>query len=269
MGTKRSGSGVTFWGMLLRPSATFQALVVQGNDDVSILPMILAGSMGLLFWADAFDLGSRYETGGILSGGLILGPLIGVFWLILMGLFGLWFGNLLDRRHTARFQFHVLIPPFPLKNLVWIKVLGPEKIRRMFSRPFFRHGLQLWSWLNSAGAFLKDSVSNGRMRFTQVLGGLAKLAMVFFPMAVIVWMAANFLDQTGFGRAGETTEWDGLFLILKCIFFLVFGYFWLRLLRAGFELDWARTLLAGLASLMLSLATVICLVAFFTGIQLM
>jgi hypothetical protein len=255
--------------MLLRPSATFKALIGEGNEDVALFPMILAGVMGLHLWADVFDLGRQYETGRILSGGLILGPVIGVLWLCLLGLLGLWLGNLMDSRHTSSFQLHVLIPPFPLKNMLWVKVFGADGIRRLFSKPVLKQYLQAWSWVNAAIIRAKDAVSGGELRYPVLLGGISRLAGLFLPLTVVVWVAANLLSQNGFGRAEEILPFDGWFLALKALVFLAFGYSWLRMLMAGFQLNLWRTLVAGIGSLLLSLVTILWSVSFFTGIHLM
>ncbi len=267
MGTRESGSEVSFWGMLRRPSATFQALVAHGNDDFSIIPIMLSGVAGLLIWADLFNLGQFYQAGQIWSGALILGPLIGWVWLGLMTLVGLWLGNLLDKRHSARYQYHVLIPPFPLKNLLWVKVFGAEGIRRMFSKPILREYLQAWSWLFAKAQFLRASVSGGKIRYPGLRGGIGKLAWLFIPLTILLWLAAVLLEHDGFGVDGEPME--VLFLGLKIVSLLVFIYFWLRLLRTGFNLNWMQTLATGLVSLFLSLATILWLVSFLTGIRWM
>lgn len=274
MGTRRSGSEIRYWGMLFRPRATFQALVAGSHHeghrhDVAILPMIGAGAMGLLFWADLFDLGRFYETGRIFSGGLILGPLIGIAWLALMSLSGLWLGNLLDRRHRSHFQYRILIPPFPLKNLLWVKVLGVERLRRLFSLPVLRHCLQAWSWSRAAWTQAVGAVSGGEVSFALIFSSLVRLARIFLPMLAMVWLSANLASQNGFGAEGEGSSLDGPMLALKGLFFIVFVFFWLQFLRAAFQLDWPRTLFVGLASVAASLALVLWLLSFLTGIRLM
>jgi hypothetical protein len=255
--------------MLRRPSATFQKLVVHGNDDFSIIPVMLAGVSGLLIWADLFNLGQFYQPGQIWSGALILGPIIGWVWLGVMTLLGLWLGNLLDKRHSARYQYHVLIPPFPLKNLLWVKVFGAEGFRRMFSKPILRHYLQAWSWIYAKAFYLKGSVSGSEIRYPVLLGGMGKLAGFFVPLTIVLWFVAVVLGHDGFGHAEGTRPMDPLFLALKIVSLLVFIYFWLRLLRASFDLNWTRTLAVGLISLILSLATILWLVSFLTGIRWM
>jgi hypothetical protein len=83
--------------MLLHPRQVFHTLLAQGNRDLSFFSMLLGGMVLCLTWADLFNLGRHYETGRIMSGALILGPVVGIVLFLLMSAFGLWLGGLLAR----------------------------------------------------------------------------------------------------------------------------------------------------------------------------
>lgn len=267
MGRRRSGSEMTLWRMLLRPSLAFRHLLTRDMVDLRFFSILLAGMVLVLVWADLFELGRYFETGRILSGALILGPVIGLLFFPLLGLLGMWLGNALDRTHHATFHSHLHFPPFPLKDLLWRKVLGMEGLRKLFSMPVLRQYMLAWAWCKAAGQWLAASVSGGRTPYNRLLGCITWATWPFYPLALFTWVMGFMLGHPGFGRAEDASPLDGWSLAVKVALVLTFLYLWLQLLREGFALGWMRALIAGTVSTGLSMATVLFMMDFLTGIR--
>lgn len=263
------GDRVNVWFMLRRPSAAVRAALDAPGHDTTLLPIILGGMLMVSTYADILNMGVRYGTGVVMSVVLILGVLAGLVFALLAPALGLWMGNVLDRRHRAEFPSQLHLPPFPLKNLVWTRILGPEGIRAWFSKPVLRQWLLAWSAGVNGVKWLRLSLGGGAVGYGRLAGAVGKFSGVFVPAAVLVGILTFSLDAPGYGEGGGGSVWEWVSLGVKVASLGWFLVLWILLLQAAFALGWAKATIAGTLSSLGALGILAGALAWLTDIKWM
>jgi hypothetical protein len=254
------------WQLLWRPSLPLGKMVDAGDKSTSVSVMLLAGPVLVLIWADFWGLGSKFSTGQILSTALVLGPLIGLFWPLLLAFFGMCIGHLLGQSHAAQLAYHPLVPPFPLKNLVWRKLFAAETLRKMFAWPVFRQYLVVWSWGIAIWKYLKERLGFRSNRFIQNFA-LANRSMAILTILVPLLSAGMFaFGNAGFGSTGGYGRWIGL--VVSGGIALHFVWVWSVAFRLAYRLQGLRAMVGAALSLLISLGSLVGTLVFLIGIRL-
>lgn len=225
--------------------------------------------MSVSMYADVMDLGRHYHTGQVMSVVLIAGILTGILLVFLAPALGLWLGNIMDRRHRAQFAKHLHIPAFPLKNLVWKRLLGAERLRAAFSLPVMRQWLLAWSALVNGMQYVRQSLGGGIVGYERLVAGFGQASRVFTPAALIAGIVLFTLNSPGFGGEAATSGWQWLGLGAEVLSFVAMGWIWTALLREAFLLSWPKAVVAGLGSIVGSCCVVFTVLALMTDIKWM
>lgn len=255
--------------MLRKPSAAARMVLDAPHPDTTLLPLLLGGMALVSLYADAMDLGRHYHTGQIMSVVLIAGIFTGIMLGFLAPAVGLWLGNALDRRHRVQFAKHLHIPAFPLKNLVWKRLLGAERLRAAFSLPVMRQWLLAWSALVNCIQYVRQSLGGGIVGYERLVVGFGQASRVFTPAALIAGFVLFTLNSPGFGGELASSGWRWLGLGAEVLALAAMGLIWMTMLREAFLLSWPKAVMAGLGSIVGSIGAVFAVLAWLTDIKWM
>ncbi|MFN8393478.1 MAG: hypothetical protein U0176_02250 [Bacteroidia bacterium] len=262
-------SRVNVWFMLRKPTAAVRVVLDEPSRDTTVLPVLLGGMVLVSLYADLMNLGRQYLTGQIMSVVLIVGVVTGLVICFLAPAIGLLLGNAMDRRHRVAFVRHLHIPAFPLKNLVWKRLLGAERLRAAFSVPVMRQWLMAWSTVVNAVQWLRQSLGGGLVGYERLFAGFGKFSKVFAPAALMAGLVLFTMNSPGFGGDSASSAWQWLGLAVEVTALIFFGILWIAFLREAFAIGWGKAVVAGLGSILGSLGVMVAALAWLTDIKWM
>jgi hypothetical protein len=250
-----------WWQFLSKPAKACQALYDHGPATFNLLVIFLGGIVMFQTWATAFHLGDDFVPGKIMTVTLILGPVAGLLIAIAGAMFAVNLGCLLDSSHNPSFKYRGYIPPFPMKNLLWKRIIGKEKLELAFQKtPLSIYG-KAWSQFRSALDYLYRQLSGGRVSFGQLFSILSA------NMSVLVFVALGMVVELAMGDGSHFSSQGGgfdIWLLVKVLFVVWFFALWFPMLKVGFQLPVARAVLATIISAGLTLVvTLLLLIAIF------
>jgi hypothetical protein len=265
MGKQKLGIGISYWRLLRQPAAAFRWMLRSSQQEVLLVWVVLSGFCMVLLWADVFNKGIENPAGQVMSVTLVAGPILGIAFMLLSCLLSMSLANLLDRSHRTRFQFRTVIPPFPLKNLLFRRVLGTARLNRLFSYPLLRQGRWVYSWLRAQLVRARLSMSNGRVEYSSLLAWHSGVARAWVPVGAILWLQHFLLDQPVLvpGSMLQVLWW-----LAALPFIALFAYHNAVAIQAGFGLGWMRSWLILGLSWAMSLGALLFLLSFLTGMSL-
>ncbi len=237
----------------------------SSRQEVLVLWVVLAGCCMVLLWADAFDLGVGLPSGQVMSVALVAGPLLGISFMLLSCLLSLWMANLLDPTHRSQFDFRLVIPPFPLKKILWGRLLGPAGMERLLDYPILKQWRWLWSWLLAASRRIASALGDGRVGYGSLLAWHSGIARAWIPVALLLWLQHFILDVPAL-VPGHGLQ--ALWLLATLPFIGLFAYQNAVAIDTGFGLGRLRSVAIVAVAWILSLGILLFLLSFLTGIRL-
>lgn len=232
----------------------------HGPATFNLLVIFLGGIVLFQAWASVFHLGDNFDTGKIMTATLILGPVSGLFVAIFGSMFSASLGCLMDKDHRPDFRYRDYIPPFPLKNLLWLRMIGREKLHNAFRKsPLNLYG-RAWSWFRSALDYAYRHTTGGRVGFGQLFSVFSAnmSVLLFLAIGMVVQLALG--DGSHFASASSSI----ILLVVKLLFVAWFFALWYPMLKAGFHLSAGRAVAAAVVSAALTvLVTLVLLMAIF------
>ena len=252
-----------WWRILRQPQHTFSVMIEGGRGRFNLLVLLLAGIALFQIWADLFNLADHYPVGKIMGMSLILGPIAGLIFSILLATFGMYLGNLSDPNHKPSYTYQESNPPFPLRNLLWKKIFGKKRLNAAFHSPGLAWYKKTWSTLKSRRKWVLSNLSGGKASLDILFSGISAALTVLILANLFMWLELVFFDGAQFFSVPPTENpFSLLFLILKIGFLGWLLYLWWALLKQGFKLAFIPTLLITFISFVLALSFTIIILSF-------
>ena len=265
MARRKIGKGISYGRLLQQPAAAFRRMRQRAIQEVKLTWAVLGGCCMVLLWADLFNLGSVFGEGPVMSVALVGGPPIGIAFLVLSTSLSLVLAHLLLRTPAPTLAFRPTLPPFPLKNLLWRRLLGTARLQRLFAWPVLKQAAALWNFLQLRLRQLAYMLHSGKTNMTALLAWNSLASMAWLPIAGVLWTAHFILDQALLMPGSPALL---LWLVLPLGGVGLLAYHCAVALRVGLGLRPLQALLVlGLAWAM-SLGLLLFLFSFFIGISL-
>lgn len=244
-----------WWQFISKPIKACRFLYDRGPATFNLLVIFLGGIAMFQTWASVFHLGDDFSTGKIMTVTLILGPLAGLLVAIFGAMFAVNLGCLLDKDHRPSFTYREYIPPFPLNNLIWKRIIGKEKLLAAFRKfPLSIFG-KPWSWFRSGLDFIYRQTTGGRVSFVQLFSVFSA------NMTILTFLAAGMVVELALGDGSHfSTDPNGglgIWMIAKMLFVGWFFALWFPMIKEGFKLSTLRALAATIVSVGLTVVVIL------------
>lgn len=256
-------------GLLFRmPHTYFRIKLAKQDKRFNAFLLGISGMVMGLSFAQLLGLGAHYQTGQIISGILILGPLLGLIHFGFSAIVAKWIGNALSPAMKPSFKLHLGLPPFPLKKMFWLRILGPKKLLNLFQLPVLKQYRLIWARISSGASWLWEWLETGKPG-TKVLSSLSvDAARPLAYVAPLTWIGLFWLGNDQFGRPSESSAIAVVLLAIQLLALLLGGYFWILALRTAYHFSWTKAIITALISWLLGLSIVYFAMSNLFGIQL-
>ena len=253
-------------GMLRAPEAFFTQMLKRKEKSVHLGILIAAGTALALHFAQTLSLGKLYPVGRVVSGVLILGPMLGILFCLIAGLFCFWACNFFDSSSVTQVQVKSKTPPFPFKNLIFKRFISKERLTEIFNFPILKQYRLVWSWLLTLVNYMRMRLGTGKTTFGVLFPMINRAAKPLLYAALLAWLALFWgSDSFEFGKSGLLSILNYVIqsaLIIWCV------YLWSKALKVVYELKTIQALAYGTTSFVFASVTLIGMVSFVIGIPL-
>ena len=250
-----------WWLFLIRPARACRTLFEQGRASFNLLVVFLGGIILFQLWATFFQMGDQFSIGKSMTVTLILGPLAGLLVAGFGAIFSASLGCLADPSHRPPYVYREVVPPFPLKNLLWRRIFGRKKLAEFFRKRPLNLYTRAWSLLRSGLNFLRRQLSGGKVNVGKIFSAISAFMTIFVALALLMVVELAFGDGSHFTSAGSGTAMDSVVLVLKAIVALWFFALWFPMIQEGFQLSVLRAILATTFSVVLTLTVTLLLMS--------
>lgn len=256
-----------FLHLLFYPKVFFKHHLDEKANEINIPIVVVSGMAFTGYFAELVSIGNTYPTGKIISAILILGPIVAILLFGLVGLVTFWTCNFIWGHRPQQLKKIEANPPFPLKNLVFRRIFGVQKLNNFFAVP----GLSIIKkgWSNSLSLFrhFRLRIGKGKIQMPQLFSLLNQSVRPFLIFAVLMWLSVVFMGNSQFLLLGNGATGTIIFAV-ETILLVTCLNLWQVAVKMAYGIKALHSWMIVISVSIFTSLTTVGLVSFFTGIKL-